>query len=92
MTRSPRIARWILTVAAAAAAAGPAAAGLLPTKVSVDPDTGNFAIKVRFPNVSDGPDKLRPNTALQVVPVKPTLQRCEAIWVNCGANIAPHDG
>ena len=42
MTRGPRMTRWILTAAAAAAAAGTSAAGLLPTQVTVQPDTGNF--------------------------------------------------
>ncbi len=42
MTRGPRIARWILTAAVAAVAAAPAAAGLLPTQVSVQPDSGNY--------------------------------------------------
>jgi PEP-CTERM motif len=42
MTRTPRIARWILSAVAAIVAAGSAAAGLLPTQVTVQPDDGNF--------------------------------------------------
>jgi hypothetical protein len=42
MSRSPRIARWILSAAAAVMAAGTATAGLLPTQVTVTPDGGNF--------------------------------------------------
>ena len=42
MTRGTRMTRWILTAAAAVAAAGTSAAGLLPTQVTVQPDAGNF--------------------------------------------------
>ncbi len=42
MTRGTRMTRWFLTAAAAVAAAGTSAAGLLPTQVTVQPDTGNF--------------------------------------------------
>jgi RND family efflux transporter MFP subunit len=31
-----------------------------------DPDTGNFAVKVRFPNAGPATAKLRPNTALRI--------------------------
>jgi multidrug efflux pump subunit AcrA (membrane-fusion protein) len=31
-----------------------------------DPDTGNFAVKVRFPNDGSPEDKLRPNTSLRL--------------------------
>ncbi len=31
-----------------------------------DPDTGNFAVKVRFPNAAPAGEKLRPNTALRI--------------------------
>lgn len=42
MTRAPRIARWILAAVAALTAVGPAAAGLLPVQVTVQPESGNF--------------------------------------------------
>ena len=42
MTRGPRIARWILAAVAALIAVGPAAAGLLPVQVTVQPESGNY--------------------------------------------------
>jgi hypothetical protein len=42
MTRSTRLTRLLLACAALAAAAGPAAAGLLPTQWSVTPEDGQF--------------------------------------------------
>ena len=42
MSRGTRIARWLLAAAAVVSAAGTAAAGLLPTSVTVTPEAGNF--------------------------------------------------
>lgn len=42
MTRRLRIARWILAAVALVTAVGSARAGLLPTQVTVQPDSGNF--------------------------------------------------